>query len=246
MPAICRLLPFERAAGPDQMAADEAILHTALQSGAATLRFYEWSQPTLSLGYFQAHAARLNFPRLSGLPWLRRHTGGAAIVHHLELTYAMALPAGAAWHQAESWLCRFHHAIQKTLGHWGITTVRSVICGEEKKLGPYLCFQHQTPGDLVTHGCKIVGSAQRRPHGAMLQHGSILLAQSEHTPELPGLSELTGKQISPPELRAALVDTLVEETGWVFEPGDLSAEERADRAVIRETKHTSSEWNEKR
>lgn len=246
MPAICRFLPTNRADGADHMATDEALLHTALKTGQATLRFYEWTVPTASLGYFQSHAERQEHPRLSPLDWVRRHTGGATILHHHELTYALALPAGSTWHNQESWLCRFHYSIQKALTNWGIKTVKPVICGEEKKLGPFLCFLHQTPGDLVTHGHKIVGSAQRRPHGAMLQHGSILLRQSEHTPELPGLNELTGVAVAPRELQAALLETLTDETGWRFENGELSPEELADQASIRETKYTSSEWNEKR
>ena len=228
------------------MAGDEAILHSALHAGRATLRFYEWAGPTVSLGYFQPHAGRLEHPLLKSLPHVRRHTGGGAIVHHHELTYALALPGGSPWHTPESWLCRFHHAVQKALRNWAVTTVKPVVCGEEKKLGPFLCFRHQTPGDLVTHGAKIVGSAQRRPHGAMLQHGSILLAQSEHTPELPGLRELTGASIPPGELAAAIRETLAGESGWTFEPGELTGEELANLARIRETKYASPEWNDNR
>ena len=106
--------------------------------------------------------------------WVRRPTGGAAILHHLEITYALALPAGPPWHTSESWLCRFHHAVAAALKGFGVES-RAVVCGEEQKLGPFLCFQHQTPGDLLVEGHKVVGSAQRRPHGATMQHGSILL-----------------------------------------------------------------------
>jgi lipoyl(octanoyl) transferase len=246
MPPVCRLLPSANAVGPDLMAADEAILHTALRTGQATLRFYEWAEPTISLGYFQGHAERLEHPLLKSLPYVRRHTGGAAIIHHRELTYALALPSGSPWHTSESWLCRFHHVIQLALKNWSVSTVKPVVCGEERKLGPFLCFLHQTPGDLVTHGAKVVGSAQRRPHGAMLQHGSILLAQSEHTPELPGLRELTGVDLSPAELAPALIEALAVETGWRFEPGELTGEELADFAKIRETKYAAPEWNDKR
>src|SRR5205823_2015987 len=89
-----RLLPDGVGDGPTNMALDEALLATAV-AGEASLRFYGWGEPTLSLGYFQPSApARAMFP---GLPWLRRATGGAALVHHHELTYALALPVGRAW-----------------------------------------------------------------------------------------------------------------------------------------------------
>ena len=240
-----RCLEFQTADGPTLMATDEALIKSAL-AGQARLRFYTWAVPTVSLGYFQSHADLARHPRLAGLPVVRRHTGGGAIVHHHELTYALALPAGPPWHTDESWLCRFHHVVGRALRHLNITTVKPVICGEEKKLGPFLCFQHQTPGDLVAGGSKIVGSAQRRPHGAVLQHGSILLAQSEHAPELPGLRELTGIDIRAKTLADDIRSFLFAETGWPLGPSRLTAEELADVAAIRDNKYASPDWTRKR
>src|SRR5947209_7466749 len=68
-----RLLPFAAADGPRNMAADEVLLEAAV-GGGASLRFYGWSEPTLSLGYFQPQSVRLSDPRLAGLPWVRRPT----------------------------------------------------------------------------------------------------------------------------------------------------------------------------
>ena len=127
------------------MAADEALLRSALGAQGRTLRFYTWAEPTLSLGYFQKHDRPI---RAEGVAWVRRPTGGAAILHHHELTYALALPAGPPWHTSESWLCRIHHAVAAALRRLGVET-QAVVCGEEKQLGPFLCFQHQTPGDLL-------------------------------------------------------------------------------------------------
>src|SRR3954469_17858125 len=108
MPSV-RLLPFATASGADNMARDEALLHSAADRGVASLRFYTWTEPTLSLGYFQPAAVREGSAALAGLPWVRRSTGGDAIVHHRELTYALALPPGPPWQTKESWVCRFHH-----------------------------------------------------------------------------------------------------------------------------------------
>src|SRR4051794_38575411 len=93
---LCRLLPFESADGAGNMAADEVLLQAAA-AGMAGLRFYEWSKATLSLGYFQPAAERLHDVKLAKLPWVRRPTGGEALVHQHELTYALALPAGLPW-----------------------------------------------------------------------------------------------------------------------------------------------------
>src|SRR5205085_3279818 len=69
------------------------------------------------------------------------------------------------------------------------------FCGAETSPDqePFLCFQRRSCGDLVTCGYKIMGSAQRRRHGAILQHGSLLLGRSHAAPELPGIAELTGQ-----------------------------------------------------
>jgi lipoate-protein ligase A len=221
------------------MALDETLLQSAL-SGTASLRFYTWTEATLSLGYFQPHAERL-----PGIAWVRRTTGGDAILHHHELTYCLALPAGSPWHNNESWLCRMHHIIAAALKQLGVET-KSVVCGEEQRLGPFLCFQHQTPADLAINGHKVVGSAQRRPHGAMMQHGSILLGRSEHAPNLPGIADLTGVSISISDLDRAIVANFARETGWSVEPSEWSDIERDAASELDRTKYSAAEWNEKR
>ena len=115
-----RLLPFASLDGPTNMAADEAMLETAVEQGVASLRFYTWTQPTLSLGYFQPAAVRERFPSLASMSWVRRSTGGAGIVHHRELTYSFALPAQPEWKSTESWICRFHHLVQGVLEEIGV------------------------------------------------------------------------------------------------------------------------------
>lgn len=243
MSHILRLLPLESADGAMNMAADEALLEHAA-AGSAALRFYTWREPTLSLGYFQPASERLGDPRLAALPWLRRSSGGAALVHHHELTYALALPA--FWQKrGESWICRFHHVIAKALSHFGIAA-EGLVCGEEQKLGPVLCFLHHTPGDLILDGCKIGGSAQRKQRGATMQHGGILLARSEHTPMLPGIAEVTGRAIREADLAVAIQGEFERDTGWRLVPGDWTAAERERIAEIAAMKYRPGEWNERR
>lgn len=227
------------------MACDESLLRSALDRGVASLRFYTWSAATLSLGYFQGHAERLADPLLAKVAFVRRPTGGAAILHHRELTYALALPAGAPWHTDESWLCRFHHAVASALMAFGVES-RAVACGEEKKLGPCLCFQHQTPGDLVVAGHKVVGSAQRRPHGATMQHGSILLSRSAHAPGLAGIADLSGANLAASDLESAILAELQKQTGWLFKPDDWTAAECSAAAQLEREKYATAAWNEKR
>ena len=239
-----RLLPPACRPGPDQMAADDALL-AAAAGGVAGLRFYTWPRPTASLGYFQPAADRRTNPAWAGLDWVRRPTGGAMLVHHHELTYAFALPPGRDWQPpGESWLCRAHHAITDVLRGFGVETA-AVVCGRERKLGPALCFRHQTAGDLLAGGSKVVGSAQRKSAGALLQHGGILLAASPAAPELPGIAELTGVRLDPVTLTQALAAGFAAAFGWDLRPADWSA---ADETVMTEAaaKYRSDAWNDKR
>src|ERR1700682_6410647 len=89
---LCRLLIDPPALGAWNMAVDQALLEHAA-SGGWTLRFYSWIEPTLSLGYFQAHRDRRTHTASRGLPLVRRASGGGAIVHDHELTYSLSGPA---------------------------------------------------------------------------------------------------------------------------------------------------------
>jgi lipoate-protein ligase A len=245
MPTV-RLLPFAAATGADNMARDEALLHAA-ERGVASIRFYTWLEPTLSLGYFQPAADRLTDTALSQMSWVRRATGGAAIVHDPahEITYSLALPPGEQWQpRGESWICRMHHVVQDVLKGMSVPA-RAVVCGEEQKLGPVLCFRHQTPGDLTVNGHKVAGSAQRKWKGALLQHGSILFSRSPLAESLPGIEELSGVRVTKSVRDSVLVE-LTRVTGWTLEPGDWTADELADAKRIAAEKFAAAEWNEKR
>jgi lipoate-protein ligase A len=228
------------------MAADEALLDAAAE-GTASLRFYRWAEPTLSLGYFQAEAACRADPALARLPFVRRPTGGEALVHHHELTYALALPAGAPWQRrGTSWLCRMHGVIAAAIAGLGVA-VRAVCEGEERRLGDVLCFLHQTPGDLLLGEAKVAGSAQRKRRGALLQHGAVLLARSPFTPALPGLHELAGFPADGADrLAAAVGAAFARETGWDLEPARWSDAERRHVDQLARTRYSQPGWNSRR
>src|SRR5262245_35203501 len=237
--AALRLLPVESTGGAANMAADEGLLEAA-SCGVASLRFYTWAEPTLSLGYFQPAAERL-----PGLTWVRRASGGAALVHHHELTYCLALPAGAPWQRrGASWICRFHGVIAAALKDLGVESDK--LCAAETKLGPVLCFLHHTPGDLILGGHKIGGSAQRKQRGALMQHGGVLLERSTHTPELPGLRELADIEISADLLAERVTREFARDTGWKIAAGVWSVDERLRIDELTRTKYGADEWNLKR
>jgi lipoate-protein ligase A len=175
------------------MALDEALLDTvAAEPSAAWLRTYGWTEPTLSLGYFQRWVDAQADPRWRDAPIVRRPTGGGAIWHDHELTYALVVPEHHPLARPSTALYRaVHEAIAALFRSRGLAAERrgeSVLI--ESAPRPFLCFTDRDREDIVSGGNKVVGSAQRRRSGALLQHGSVLLAPSRATPELPGAGDL--------------------------------------------------------
>jgi lipoyl(octanoyl) transferase len=244
-PPFCRLLPFGVAEGAWNMAADEVLLEAAI-AGIASLRLYGWSRPTLSLGYFQSAVVSRAYPRLAELDWVRRPSGGAALVHHFEVTYALALPDGTPWQKrGESWLRHMHAILADALADLGVT-VRACGDSEAKKLSDVLCFLHHTPGDLLIDEAKIAGSAQRKRRGTLVQHGGILLAASPFTPILPGIRELAGVALSCESLCGAVSEHFTRRTNWPLVPTEWTSAERRRIEDLSAEKYTRPAWNSKR
>jgi lipoate-protein ligase A len=241
----CRLLPYAQADGPYNMAADEVLLQAATQ-GLASLRWYGWSEATLSLGYFQRERVRHGDPRLAVLPYVRRPSGGAALVHHHELTYALALPAGRPWQSRDgSWLDHVHTLIAAALRELGVAADAARFRSSSDSIN-LLCFLQITPGDLVIGGDKVVGSAQRRQQGALLQHGAILIRSGPHAPMLPGICERTGYELAVAELSAAIERQIACQLRWHLVCSDWTAQERQAIEDLVKTRYGNDRWNRKR
>jgi lipoate-protein ligase A len=197
----CRLIIEPPAAGAWNMALDEALLESAQNEGIASLRFYSWSEPTLSLGYFQTYGDRRLHAVSIPCAVVRRASGGGAILHDRELTYSIALPCSHPLAvRAEKLYRAVHESLLETLAELGVSSTLFGNVGRSMSK-PFLCFQRREPGDLVAGEFKIAGSAQRRWRGAVLQHGSVLLGQSEFAPELPGIAELFTGEVNIGTLR---------------------------------------------
>jgi lipoate-protein ligase A len=241
---VVRLLPYAVADGPANMAADETLLESAV-AGTASLRFYGWSEASLSLGYFQPERLRHADARLAGLPFVRRPTGGDALVHHHELTYALALPAGRGWQSPDPCLRCVHRILATALAALGVR-VRLHVPDNDPPFADVLCFLHHTAGDLILGTAKVAGSAQRKQRGAILQHGAVLLAQSPHTPALPGIRELTGRDLDLAALLATVQAEFVGATGWELDAADWTAAERRRIDELVAGKYNRDAWNRKR
>jgi lipoate-protein ligase A len=137
-----------------------------------------------------------------------------------------------------------HDIIRSALESLGVTAARG--CGQERGRGAFLCFEHHTPGDLLLGGQKIGGSAQRKRDGVILQHGSILLEASPHTPHLRGVKELTGVELQPQRLANELARVFSRTTGWRFMPESWSPKLIARRGQIAAERYGNPAWTERR
>lgn len=238
-----RHLPFWNSDGPNQMAADEVMLGAAVQ-GKASFRLYAWTTPTVSLGYFQSHLVIGN-KGLTNLPLVRRPTGGLTLVHHHELTYSLALPANYARQSPIWWLEQIHRVIGDLLIELKVEATQAGFAFDQDETD-LLCFQHITPGDLTIDRRKIVGSAQRRHRGVLLQHGAILLSTSPFTSDLPGIKQLAGKHLNTGELCQAFPKYLQKAFEWDFLEENWSNQELNLIKNLVKEKYANRCWNEKR
>jgi lipoate-protein ligase A len=249
--------------GTWNMALDEALLHRAAGSGTATLRFYEWDEPTLSLGYFQRYAERASHGASGDCAVVRRATGGGAILHDRELTYSIVLPASHRLSRRAGDLYRaVHESIVAVLSELGVKA-RLASCQADKIVGteaaasgcsapvnrvpgewaePLLCFARRCPGDILVGDTKVAGSAQRRRRGAVLQHGSILIARSRFAPELPGINDIVGKRLDIVDVAARIGKDLADRAGFDFVFERPSAEVNAEAAEIESSKFALEHW----
>jgi lipoate-protein ligase A len=250
-PEHFHLLLDPPAAGAWNMAVDEALLEAAAADGLCALRFYRWEAPTLSLGYFQTYDERWQHAASRHCAVVRRASGGGAILHDRELTYSLAVPDRHPMAIDRLGLYRsVHTALIEALAEWAIEA-KMVERPAEPSTGdaalrqPFLCFQRRSPGDVVIGETKVAGSAQRRCRGAVLQHGSVLLARSVAAPELAGIEELTGKGLPADELIAAWREKLAKTHGISWQGGELGETERSRAASLVVEKYACPAWMEK-
>ncbi len=162
------------AQGSRNMALDHALA-LECRPGEAVLRLYRWSEPTVSFGKNEPARGRydLGLARETGVEFVRRPTGGRAVLHDDELTYAVVAPVRALGGLRRAYL-RINEALVGALSDLGVP---AELAGGTKvprpDAGP--CFQAPAPGEVTLGGRKLVGSAQARIDGALLQHGSIIL-----------------------------------------------------------------------
>ncbi len=159
------------------MAIDETLLRLAEADGAGVLRLYRWAPACLSFGRHEPARWRYRRDRIAerGLDVVRRPTGGRAVWHDAELTYAVAAPAAAFGTLRETYLA-IHRTLAYALSELGLAAALAPAPARAAAPDAGACFASPAGGEVVAGGRKVVGSAQLRTRTAFLQHGSVLLS----------------------------------------------------------------------
>ena len=171
-----RLLLAAPRSGAENMARDSALQARAARTGETVFSIYSWARPTLSFGRHQPAAGLYDIDKIrsANVDVVRRPTGGRAILHDHEVTYSVTSPVEDAEPLRETY-ARINRILLDGLHRLGVDV--ELASPTERAPAPSVrpCFETPGEGELVARGSKLVGSAQWRDEGALLQHGSILV-----------------------------------------------------------------------
>jgi lipoate-protein ligase A len=171
-----RLLFAPPRSGAENMARDIALQTRAADTSEIVFSIYSWMRPTLSFGRNQTADGLYDLRRIrdAGLDVVRRPTGGRAILHHREVTYSVTAPLAGAPSLRETY-ARINEILLRGLARLGVGAELAAVAERAPSPGIRPCFALPSEGELAAAGRKLVGSAQWRDGGALLQHGSILV-----------------------------------------------------------------------
>lgn len=236
-----RLLLDGAGSGPWNMGVDEVLLESAVARGTGALRLYRWDGPWLSLGYGQSLAPlRRAACAEAGVGVVRRVTGGRAVLHGGDLTYAIAAPDRMLPDGLVATYQLIAQALADALRALGVEATRAPRPPTPSRGAPdFDCFAAPAGDELCARGHKLVGSAQRRTRGAVLQHGSIRVhpdpAAAREAAGIGGLAATSLAELDVPcsygDLCDACVTAFERSLSAVFAPEPLSDRERQAAAA---------------
>jgi len=278
LPDTWRLLIDQPADGAANMARDEALLSTqAVGAAQPTLRLYRWRSAYLSLGRFQrADAIDQAACARADVAIVRRPSGGRALLHDAELTYAIIARADNPLFGDQSIIATYRQISLALLAGLRRLGVAVELAGAANDQGRTMndesssssslvvrpssrssaaCFDTPAAYELIVAGRKLVGSAQTRRDGSILQHGAIpLTAHAERLAALLrqppddlgakmiALDQAAGRRIEFDELADALIAGFRADWGIAFERGELSAQEQREEQRLIAEKYTDERW----
>lgn len=251
------------------MAIDETLLKWHGEGKIPpTIRFYGWKRPSLTVGYFQNVDKTIEFAGIKkhDCDFVRRLTGGSAVLHDDELTYSIVvkedhplIPASInkAYYVLSQGLLEGYRSL-------GIEADFAIPEREELKLRSAVCFEQPAVYEMIAEGKKISGNAQTRKDGVLLQHGSIPIRldanmlfdlftfsserlrarqRASFSNKAISINELTGKEYTFEMLEAAFLQGFEKSLDIRTTPTVLTKEQEDYVAYLVETKYGTDAWN---
>jgi lipoate-protein ligase A len=271
---LVRLLSHGPAKGSFNMAVDEAVLRSCARGETGpTLRFYQWNPACLSLGYFQDAAREVNLEALpsQGVDLVRRITGGKAVLHDNELTYSVVIPEKMLPGSVLETYRLISQALVEGLRLMGIpadlAALERGVTSRDPRFRQAACFSAPSWFEILWEGKKLIGSAQNRKNGVILQHGSIPFKfdasklircirtkSAEHAErsramlerKAAGVWDALGRDCERIELEEHLKAGFQAALGWRLEPGNLTVKEEGEAQKLAETKYGNPAWTMER
>ncbi|MGN1400697.1 MAG: biotin/lipoate A/B protein ligase family protein [Bacillus sp. (in: firmicutes)] len=256
------------------MAMDEKLLQWHSEGSIPPIvRFYGWEPATLSIGYFQRARQEIDLKKVkeAGVGFVRRATGGRAVLHEHELTYSVIVSEsyeGMPYSVTEAYRV-ISEGILRGFRHLGLQAQFAVPDSDEaidriKKPKSAICFDTPSWYELVVEGKKIAGSAQVRQSGVILQHGAILLKLDREKlfsfftfdegtnkdkllktfhEKAVSLYDLTGKETNMEDVKDAFKRGFAEGLSVDFDTFSLTEEQLEEIKRLSRDKYQSDEWN---
>ncbi len=265
-----RLLKSGHLDGHMNMAIDEMLLLNNFnflnKESESILRLYGWSEPTLSLGYFQKFPFSINFlnnpktEKKHSFGIVRRLTGGGTVLHDIEITYSFIIsesnsliPAGIV--ESYKAICQ---GIVKGLEKLGVKAeffeTKDIQNSGQYATKTDFCFATHSKYDVLVGGKKLVGSAQRRRKGIILQHGSIILDIDKEKnsyllekgincfQEAVSLKQILGYQVDFEKISQILVEGFKTALGIDFKRINLNPWQIKSAESLKNEKYETDQW----
>ena len=259
---VWRLIRSGYLPGAMNMALDDALLH-AVADGASPpiLRLYRWRPAALTIGYAQSLAAGVDLEacRAAGIEVVRRPTGGRAVLHDREVTYAVIAPLGGPFGAGVGECYRaIAGVLRNVLGTFNLPA--ELVPGQMRgQQGRAVCFTAPAQHELLIAGCKVAGCAQKRRGHVFLQHGSLpleldLALMQRILPSAPGENALARQQaigwlnryacrpLTVDEVEDALIDCFAAALGLRLAECQPTATETAAAALLAAEYYRNREW----
>ena len=258
METIGRLLNMGKNNAAMNMAVDEAILLAQEEQPNPTLRFYDWTQPAFSFGYFQDIAAEIDIDacRADGIELVKRMTGGGTVVHGWELTYTLILPRSDGEISVTKAYQRIGQSLTQAFQKLSIPAQCYAGCTDTPETTQNICLTNPAEHDVMSdNNKKLAGvSVRRNRHGIIFQ-GYIsldmpplrILTRVSKNPDTQQMLQekstainTDGRSITRKALIQAISETF--DLGIAFKSGKLLSAERQQAEILSKTKYATAAW----